>query len=110
GDAALIASSLPLLTLWEAGLEGATVQHAYTGMGASMGVAACAMASAGLVGSRRAFAIAYTGLMGELVDPAGLDVEFDPKNLLIERNLTKQYSGYGRSIPDLHAILADDGR
>lgn len=109
GDAALIASSLPLLTLWEAGLEGATVQHAYTGMGASMGVTACAMASAGLVGSRRAFAIAYTGLMGELVDPAGLDVEFDPKNLLIERNLTKQYSCCARAFPAVHASLAVEG-
>jgi 2-methylcitrate dehydratase PrpD len=106
GDAALIASSLPLLTLWEAGLEGATVQHAYTGMGASMGVTAAAMASAGLVGSRRAFAIAYTSIMGELVDPNGLDLEFDPRNLLIEQNLTKQYSCCARAFPAVHASLA----
>lgn len=109
GDAALIASSLPLLTLWEAGLEGATVQHAYTGMGASMGVTAVAMASAGLVGSRRAFAIAYTGVMGELIDPQGLDIEFDPKNLLITQNLTKQYSCCARAFPAVHASLAVEG-
>ena len=109
GDAALIASSLPLLTLWEAGLEGATVQHAYTGMGASMGVTAVAMSTAGLVGSRRAFAIAYTGVMGELIDPHGLDMEFDPTSLLIEQNLTKQYSCCARAFPAVHASLAVDG-
>lgn len=106
GDAALIASSLPLLTLWEAGLEGATVQHAYTGMGAAMGVMAAAMADAGLVGSRRALGIAYTGVMGELVDPAGLDLRFDPAGLLIEQNLTKQYSCCARAFPAVHASLA----
>ncbi|WP_308798337.1 MmgE/PrpD family protein [Agromyces silvae] len=105
GQAALMASSLPLLSLWEAGLEGATVQHAYTGIGASMGVVANAMASAGLVGSRRAFAIAYTGVMGELVDRGGLDHEFDPKHLLIEQNLTKQYSCCARAFPAVHATL-----
>lgn len=109
GDAALIASSLPLLTLWEAGLEGATVQHAYTGMGASMGVTAAAMASSGLVGSRRAFAIAYTGVMGELIDPQGLDMVFDPEALLIEHNLTKQYSCCARAFPAVHASLAVEG-
>lgn len=109
GDAALIASSLPLLTLWEAGLEGATVQHAYTGMGASMGVTAVSMALAGLVGSRRALAIAYTGVMGELINPQGLDVEFDPKNLLITQNLTKQYSCCARAFPAVHASLAVEG-
>lgn len=106
GEAALVASSLPLLSLWEAGLEGATVQHAYTGMGASLGVIANAMAGSGLTGSRRAFAIAYTSIMGELVDPTGLDRAFDPEELLIEQNLTKQYSCCARAFPAVHATLA----
>lgn len=109
GTAALVASSLPLLSLWELSLEGATVHQSLTGFGASLGVTSCWLAQAGFAGSRRALTIAYTNIMGSIANPDALDGDLDPSSLAIEKNLIKVYSCCARAFPPIEAALAVEG-
>lgn len=90
--AARIASTTPLLPVWDACYEGATARNTYIGLAAQSGVRACSLARAGFVGSERALAVAYGEIAGELIDPGVLDADLDYRDLGITRNYFKLHS------------------
>jgi 2-methylcitrate dehydratase PrpD len=89
---ARIASTTPLLPVWDACFDGATARNTYTGLAAQSGVRACALARAGFTGSERALEVAYGEIAGDLVDPDVLATPLDYDDLGITRNYFKLHS------------------
>lgn len=90
--AARIASTTPLLPVWDACFDGATARNTYIGLAAQCGVRACSLARAGFTGSERALGVAYGEIAGELVDPDVLAMALDYGDLGITRNYFKVHS------------------
>ena len=103
-----IASTLPLLPVWQPCTEGATARNAYTGTAAAVGLTANRLATAGFTGSREARDAAFGGLVGQLVRPEALSAPVDPENLRITRNYMKLHSACALSHSALDAVLALD--
>jgi 2-methylcitrate dehydratase PrpD len=107
-EPAAIATTLPLLPVWQPCTEGATARNAYTGTAAAVGLTANRLAVAGFTGSREAQDAAFGGLVGELVQPEALSAPVDPENLRITRNYMKLHSACALSHSALDAVLALD--
>ena len=107
-EPAAIASTLPLLPVWQPCTEGATARNAYTGTAAAVGLTANRLATAGFTGSREARDAAFGGLVGQLVRPEALSAPVDPENLRITRNYMKLHSACALSHSALDAVLALD--
>lgn len=105
-EPAAVASTLPLLPVWQPCTEGATARNAYTGTAAAMGLTANRLAAAGFTGSREAQRAAFGGLVGRLVRPEALRDPVDPENLGITRNYMKLHSACALSHSALDAVLA----
>lgn len=105
-EPAAVASTLPLLPVWQPCTEGATARNAYTGTAAAIGLTANRLAAAGFTGSREAQRAAFGGLVGQLVRPEALSNPVDPENLGIIRNYMKLHSACALSHSALDAILA----
>lgn len=104
-EPAAIASTLPLLPVWQPCLEGATARNAYTGVAAAIGLSAHRLASAGFTGSREAQPAAFGKLVGQLVAPERLAEPVDPEGLRIMRNYLKLHSACALSHTALDAVL-----
>jgi 2-methylcitrate dehydratase PrpD len=107
-EPAAIASTLPLLPVWQPCTEGATARNAYTGTAAALGLTANRLATAGFTGSREARDAAFGGLVGQLVRPEALSAPVDPEHLRITRNYMKLHSACALSHSALDAVLALD--
>lgn len=105
-EPARIASTLPLLPVWQPCFEGATARNAYTGAASAMGLTANRMAAAGFTGSREAQGAAFGELVGRLRDPQALAEPVDPKNLRITCNYLKLHSACALTHSALDAVLA----
>jgi len=107
-EPAAIATTLPLLPVWQPCTEGATARNAYTGTAAAVGLTANRLATAGFTGSREARDAAFGGLVGQLVRPEALSAPVDPENLRITRNYMKLHSACALSHSAVDAVLALD--
>lgn len=105
-EPAAIASTLPLLAVWQPCMEGATARNAYTGVASAIGLVANRMALAGFRGSREAQAAGFGGLVGELVNQAALEEPVTPQTLRITRNYLKFHSACALNHAALDAVLA----
>lgn len=105
-EPAAIASTLPLLPVWQPCIEGATARNAYTGVAAAIGLTAHRLASAGFTGSHDAQPSAFGELVGRLVKPGALTEPVDPCRLRITRNYLKLHSACALSHSALDAVLA----
>jgi len=103
-EPALVASAMPLLTLWEPSFEGATVHHTYAGMGSAVGILANKLAACGFTGSRRALDIAFGQVAGQRAIGAKLDAEVDPEHLLVIDDFVKLWPCCGRAYPAIAAL------
>lgn len=104
-EPAAIASTLPLLPVWNPCTEGATARNAYTGVAAAVGLTAHRMAASGFTGSREAQPVAFGKLVGTLVDPDALKRPVDPQRMRIMRNYMKLHSACALTHSALDAVL-----
>lgn len=106
-EAARIASTTPLLPVWQPCYEGATVRNTYTGWANEIGVRSAALADAGFTGSAQALEASYGQVAGTLVDPDALTAELDHDQLGIRRNYFKRHSACALSHAALDALLSE---
>jgi len=90
--AARAAATTPLLPVWDACYEGATVRNTWTGLAAQAGVRASTLVQAGFEGSPRALEVAYGTIAGDLVDAEAVSSPLDYSRLGITRNYFKLHS------------------
>ncbi len=109
-EPAAVASTLPLLSVWQPCIEGATARNAYTGTAAAIGLTANRLAAAGFTGSREAQRAAFGGLVGRLARPEALSGPVDPEDLGIARNYMKLHSACALSHSALDAVLSPQGK
>ena len=105
-EPARIASTLPLLTVWEPCFEGATVRNAFAGVASAVGVLANRLAAAGFKGSREAQAVTFGQLAGSLQSPSVLSEPVTIGDLRIQRDYLKLHSACALSHTALDAVLA----
>lgn len=105
-EPAAIASTLPLLTVWQPCMEGATARNAWTGAASAIGVLSNRMALSGFVGSREAPRESFGGLVGELARPEALVEPVRPDTLRITGNYFKLHSACALAQSALDAVLA----
>jgi 2-methylcitrate dehydratase PrpD len=105
GPAALIASSLPVIGVWDTCFDGATARLAYVGFGAATGMQAVELAEAGFTGSKTALDTLFGSIVGELVDPLCLSEPIDVDAPRITRNYFKFHSACALSHSALDAVL-----
>jgi 2-methylcitrate dehydratase PrpD len=104
-EPAAVASTLPILAVWQTCYEGATARNAYSGTASALGVLANRMAAAGFRGSREAQTSGFGELVGELVDPEVLAEPIDPQHPRILRDYLKLHSACALSHSALDAVL-----
>jgi len=102
--AARIASTTPLLPVWDACFEGATARNSYTGLAAQAGVRATALVRAGFTGSERALDVTYGTIAGDLVDEDVLGAALDYERLGVTRNYFKLHSACALSHAAIDAV------
>lgn len=105
-SAASVASTMPLLPVWQACYEGATARNAYTGSASATGVNANRLSSAGFTGSSEAMPVAFGEIAGSLENPEALVRPLDLGSLAITRNYLKFHSACALSHSALDAVLA----
>lgn len=103
--AAQVAANLPLLTLQETCLEGATVRNTWTGVSAMLGLTASRLAAAGFTGSPGARAVGFGHVLGRLERPELLTEPVDADQLRILRNSIKFHSACFETHQALDAAL-----
>lgn len=106
-EAARIASTTPLLPVWQPCYEGATVRNTYTGWANEIGVRSAALAAAGFTGSSQALEASYGQVAGSVVDPEALCAPVDHDQLGIQRNYFKRHSACALSHAALDALLGE---
>jgi 2-methylcitrate dehydratase PrpD len=104
-DAAMVAATTPVLSVWDACFDGATTRNTFTGLAAQTGVRSCRLARAGMTGSREALPVVFGEIAGELVDPTALRVPLEYDDLGICRNYLKQHSACALSHAAIDAVL-----
>lgn len=104
-EAALIAATTPLLSVWDACFDGATARNTYTGLASQSGVRSCQLARAGVTGSRHALTAAFGEVAGEVADPHVLSAPLDYNRLGIVGNYLKRHSACALSHAALDALL-----
>jgi 2-methylcitrate dehydratase PrpD len=103
---ARVAATRPLLAVWQACYEGATVRNTYTGYAAQSGVRASALVRAGFTGAAEALDVALGHVAGELVDAAALTEPLRLGDLGISRNYFKIHSACALTHCAVEAALA----
>ncbi len=91
-QAARIAGTTPLLSVWEPCFEGATARNTYTGWAAEIAVRSSHLTRAGFTGSAASLESSFGQIAGRLVDPAALEAPLDYQRLGITRNYFKRHS------------------
>jgi 2-methylcitrate dehydratase PrpD len=105
-EAARIAATSPILSIWEACYDGATARNTWMGSAAQSAVRASALARAGFTGSARAFDIAFGEIAGTLVDREALVAPLDYDRLGILRNYFKLHSACALTHAALDAVIS----
>jgi 2-methylcitrate dehydratase PrpD len=107
-EAARIAATTPILSIWDACYEGATARNTWMGLAAQSAVRATALAAAGFAGSSTALEIGFGRIAGELVDANVLEAPLSYDNLGIDNNYFKLHSACALSHAALDAIAKLD--
>jgi 2-methylcitrate dehydratase PrpD len=102
---ALVAATLPLLTVWQPCFEGATTRNTWSGFAAAVGVTANRLAEAGFTGSSQLESVAFGELVGEVRSLAPLTEPIDPGELRITRDYLKLHSACALSHGAIDAVL-----
>jgi 2-methylcitrate dehydratase PrpD len=105
-EAARIAASLPLLTVWQACYEGATVRNTWSGIAAMVGVLAGDLAASGFTGSRAGLGAAFGELVGALAEPAALAAPLAEEDWEISTNYFKLHGCCASCHSAIDAALA----
>jgi 2-methylcitrate dehydratase PrpD len=103
--AAHAAGTTPLLPIWEACYEGATVRNTWTGLAAQTGVRAVDLVRAGLLGSAHNLELGYGKIAGDLIDPAAMSAPLNYDGLGITRDYFKIHSACALSHTAIDAVL-----
>jgi 2-methylcitrate dehydratase PrpD len=98
-----IASGMTVATSWQAGAEGATVRHSYSGQGAQNGVLAALSSNAGLIGEKNGLATVFGRVPGQAFDPAELSKDIGSRYFLAT-NLFKAYGCGADAHPAVEAV------
>lgn len=91
-EAAAIAATTPVFSVWEPCFEGATARNSWPGIAAQNGVRSQQLAEAGFTGSFRNMEIAFTELVGSYRDETLLTAPLDYSALGVTRNYFKFHS------------------
>lgn len=103
---ALIAGTLPLLTVWQPCYEGATARNCWTGVAGMVGLLANRLDQAGFTGSRQLLPAAFGEVAGDVRDDSPLADPVDGARLLIARDYLKLHSACALSHGALDAVLS----
>lgn len=110
-ESARIASTTPLLSVWQSCYEGATARNSYTGIAAHTGARAAALAKAGFTGAAEALDVAFGKIAGEQVgDELTLTGPLDYSALAITHNYFKVHSSCALSHSAIEAALQIRGQ
>jgi 2-methylcitrate dehydratase PrpD len=104
-EAARIAATSPILSIWDACYDGATARNTWMGSAAQSAVRASALAQAGFTGSARAFEIAFGEIAGTLIDEDAITAPLDYDRLGIRRNYFKLHSACALTHAALDAVF-----
>ncbi|CAM5211497.1 MmgE/PrpD family protein OS=Castellaniella sp OX=1955812 GN=EPN31_01090 PE=3 SV=1 [Castellaniella denitrificans] len=91
-EAALIAATSPILSVWDACFEGATARNTWMGAAAELAVRSSRLAQAGFTGSPASLESSFGKIAGVLADPDALAAPMDYTNLGLTRNYFKIHS------------------
>jgi 2-methylcitrate dehydratase PrpD len=105
-EAARIAATSPILSIWDACFEGATARNTWMGSAAELAVRSSQLAEAGFTGSPTSLEWSFGKLAGTLVDRDALVAPLDYSDLGMARNYFKIHSACALS----HAAVDAVGR
>jgi 2-methylcitrate dehydratase PrpD len=105
-EAARIAATSPILSIWDACFEGATARNTWMGSAAELAVRSSTLAEAGFTGSPTSLELSFGRLAGTLADRDALVAPLDYANLGLARNYFKIHSACALS----HAAVDAVGR
>jgi 2-methylcitrate dehydratase PrpD len=91
-EAARIAATSPILSVWDACFEGATARNTWMGIAAELAVRASKFAEAGFTGSPTSLEVSFGKLAGTLADRDALVAPLDYSALGVTRNYFKMHS------------------
>lgn len=91
-EAARIAATSPILSVWDACFDGATARNTWMGSAAELAVRASRLAEAGFTGSSASLDSSFGVLAGTLADPDALTAPLDYDHLGLTRNYFKVHS------------------
>lgn len=104
-EAARIAATTPILSIWDACYDGATARNTWMGLAAQTAVRATFLGRAGFTGSADAFEAAFGSIAGSLVDEEALVGPLDHERLGIQRNYFKIHSACALTHAALDAMF-----
>ncbi|WP_269499654.1 MmgE/PrpD family protein [Castellaniella sp. S9] len=103
-EAARIAATSPILSVWDACFEGATARNTWMGSAAELAVRASRLAEAGFAGSPTSLESAFGLLAGTLADADALSAPLDYAGLGLTRNYFKIHSACALSHAAVDAV------
>jgi len=103
-EAARIAATSPILSVWDACFEGATARNTWMGSAAELAVRASRLAEAGFTGSPASLESSFGKLAGTLADRDALTAPLDYESLGITRNYFKLHSACALSHAAVDAV------
>lgn len=103
-EAARIAATSPILSVWDACFEGATARNTWMGSAAELAVRASRLAEAGFTGSPTSLESSFGALAGTLVDQEALTAPLDYEGLGVTRNYFKIHSACALSHAAVDAV------
>ncbi|MER1968500.1 MmgE/PrpD family protein [Castellaniella sp. GW247-6E4] len=103
-EAARIAATSPILSIWDACFEGATARNTWMGSAAELAIRASKLAEAGFTGSPTSLESSFGKLAGTLVDPDALTAPLNYTGLGLTRNYFKIHSACALSHAAVDAV------
>ncbi|CAM5185704.1 hypothetical protein CDEF62S_03825 [Castellaniella defragrans] len=103
-EAARIAATSPILSIWDACFEGATARNTWMGAAAELAVRASRLAEAGFTGSPTSLELSFGKLAGTLADRDALVAPLDYSALGVTRNYFKMHSACALSHAAVDAV------
>ena len=91
-EAARIAATSPILSIWDACFEGATARNTWMGSAAELAIRSSRLAQAGFTGSATSLEASFGKIAGTLVNQEALTAPLDYANLGLNRNYFKIHS------------------
>lgn len=103
-EAARIAATSPILSVWDACFEGATARNTWMGSAAALAIHSSRLAQAGFTGTTSGLEATFGKIAGRLVNGQALIAPLDYENLGLNRNYFKLYSACALSHAAVDAV------